>query len=188
MGFVDNKKCTVLDIKKPHIKGYLIYCGNFKKRFIELILKINFPEYYCTGTMDHELKILVDMFKKPYVRREIEDPIIIGWKSGNAEDDKTVKLLNIILGGGASEFLEYVLYNTIIVAGDVRTLKLGNFEPINEYYTKLKDKNSHRDNATSSTAKQLDNNSKSDNSTVTPQNGNKSSFAASAESQFDDED
>ena len=85
-------------------------------------------------------------------------------------------------------FLEYILYNTIIVAGDVRTLKLGNFEPINEYYTKLKDKNSHRDDATSSTAKQLDNNSKSDNNIATPQNSHKSSFAASTERQFDDED
>lgn len=136
MSYIDNKKVTMLDFKSDIVRDQFKFCGNFKKRYLMLMLKINFPEYYINGSITGELEILVNHFSRKYTKKEVENPIFIGWNRGNDVENKTVTLLNIKLGGGASEFIEYVLENSIVPAWHVNSFKLGTFKIINDVYEK----------------------------------------------------
>lgn len=113
MSYVDNKRATALNIKSERVREYIEFSGKFKKRFIELILVVNFKKYYETGVIDGKLEELVSRFGKQYKRNIVDKPIFISWNKGDDIEDRTVNLLNLKLGSGASEFLEYVIENTL---------------------------------------------------------------------------
>ena len=112
MSYVDNKRATALNIKSARVREYIEFSGKYKKRFIELILMTNFKKYYETGVIDGDLEKLISRFEKKYKRSIVDNPIFISWNKGDTTEDRTVTLLNLKLGSGASEFLEYVIENT----------------------------------------------------------------------------
>lgn len=189
MSFKDNKSVTVLDIKSDKIREQLEFCGNFKKRYIMLMLKQNFPYYYL-GMKDDMLEPLINHFKKKYEKKNIENPIFLSWSKGIEIENKTVTLLNIILGGGASEFVEYVLENTIIPVDDIRTLKYGNFKLVDEAVfnnsvPQQTDSNINRNTNTDSGKDTSHNNQK--NIITQEQDSESSKYISRTESQFDDD-
>lgn len=114
MPFLDNRTVTALDIKSEDIQRILAFCGRSRKRFIEAIIYINFPEYYIDGTMNDKLSELIEKYRKDYTRRLISKPIYLGWEKRDPIDDKTATLLNIKLGSGASDFVEHIMTCTLL--------------------------------------------------------------------------
>ena len=114
MPFLDNRTVTALDIKSEDIQSILAFCGRSRKRFIEAIIYINFPEYYINGTISDKLGELIEKYRKDYTRRLISKPIYLGWEKRDPIDDKTATLLNIKLGSGASDFVEHIMTCTLL--------------------------------------------------------------------------
>ena len=136
MPFLDNRTVTALDIKSEDIQSILAFCGRSRKRFIEAIIYINFPEYYINGTISDKLGELIEKYRKEYTRRLINNPIYLSWEKRDPIDDKTATLLNVKLGSGASAFVEHLITHTLIPrelnSHDIRQPILGNKEVPNK--------------------------------------------------------
>lgn len=149
MSFLDNRTVTALDIKSEHVRSILKFCDRSRKRFIETVIYINFPEYYSDGTISEELSELIETYKKKYTRIHISKPIYLGWEKRDPIDDKTAILLNVKLGSGASAFVEYLIAKTIVPpAHDATVITPPTLTVNNSSNEKRPEKSSIQDNAT----------------------------------------
>lgn len=89
------------------------FFGRYKKLQLQFLLASNFPEYYKTGIINDELNGLIEKYKKDYNFDKTDAPLFFGWKYiDDEQDQRSDVLLNKKLGGGAKDFIVYLLTKT----------------------------------------------------------------------------
>lgn len=105
--------CIVLDESnetEAKCKKLLDTLGKAKKAFLQTTLMYRYPEYFSTGKISDELRSLIEKYHKPYDKDETNPGIFFGWHFFDDLDDRASHdLLNVKLGGGAKDFIVYVL-------------------------------------------------------------------------------
>lgn len=105
--------CIVLDESnetEAKCKQLLDTLGKGKKAFLQTTLMYLYPEYFSTGKISEELSSLIEKYHKPFDKDETKPGIFFGWHFFDDLDDRASHdLLNVRLGGGAKDFIVYIL-------------------------------------------------------------------------------
>lgn len=96
--------------------------GKGKRAFLQTTLIYRFPEYFKTGEINDELADLIKKFSKPFVIEQSEYTAYFGWHiNENRYDSAACELLNRKLGGGAKDFIVYILSSSHPLFFNTRT-------------------------------------------------------------------